>query len=181
VTVVVRTSSQSPPAGNTLTDGSHSGSRAARVPPAPPPLRSDPPVMLELDEPAVEVAPPPPSAKPHAAADWDDGLPQPATPPPARPGPTPIIDVSDPPRARTAQPAGPPTHAGTRPPVPAPPPRLGVPPVPSSRPTSPPTRGPTPPGATSPAVASPDSCPSCGRKIPGGPGQRYCMLCDKTF
>ena len=26
-----------------------------------------------------------------------------------------------------------------------------------------------------------DGCPGCGRKIPGSAGERYCMLCDKTF
>jgi hypothetical protein len=27
----------------------------------------------------------------------------------------------------------------------------------------------------------PDGCPGCGRTIPGTPGGRYCMLCDRTF
>src|SRR5205814_1031855 len=26
-----------------------------------------------------------------------------------------------------------------------------------------------------------DGCPGCGRVIPGTAGERYCMLCDKTF
>jgi hypothetical protein len=26
-----------------------------------------------------------------------------------------------------------------------------------------------------------DACPGCGRKAPGPPGQRYCMICDRTF
>lgn len=35
-----------------------------------------------------------------------------------------------------------------------------------------------------PAISPPkprDGCPGCGRAIPGSPGARYCMLCDKTF
>jgi Ca-activated chloride channel family protein len=30
-------------------------------------------------------------------------------------------------------------------------------------------------------VASADGCPGCGRKAPGVRGQRYCMVCDRTF
>lgn len=25
------------------------------------------------------------------------------------------------------------------------------------------------------------ACPSCGRKYPGSPGERYCLVCDRTF
>jgi hypothetical protein len=35
-----------------------------------------------------------------------------------------------------------------------------------------------------PSIAAPksrDGCPGCGRTIPGPVGQRYCMVCDKTF
>ncbi|HEV3384027.1 MAG TPA: hypothetical protein VG097_04390, partial [Gemmata sp.] len=27
----------------------------------------------------------------------------------------------------------------------------------------------------------PEACPSCGRKNPGRPGSRFCMLCDQTY
>lgn len=32
-----------------------------------------------------------------------------------------------------------------------------------------------------PAARDPDACPSCGRKNPGRPGSRYCMVCDQTY
>ncbi|MCS6866575.1 MAG: VWA domain-containing protein [Gemmataceae bacterium] len=35
--------------------------------------------------------------------------------------------------------------------------------------------------AIKPTVKNPNACPGCGRVIPGAPGQRYCMMCDKTF
>jgi hypothetical protein len=30
-------------------------------------------------------------------------------------------------------------------------------------------------------VSGNDNCPSCGRKSPGRPGERFCMICDRTF
>ncbi len=61
-------------------------------------------------------------------------------------------------------------------PVPAVPPRPPVPtamtkPVAAPRTTSTPT----------PSPREPDACPSCGRKNPGRPGNRYCMVCDQTY
>lgn len=35
------------------------------------------------------------------------------------------------------------------------------------------------PNITAPKPA--DGCPGCGRTIPGSSGERYCMLCDRTF
>jgi hypothetical protein len=38
--------------------------------------------------------------------------------------------------------------------------------------------------AQKPKIAAPKprgGCPGCGRAIPGDPGERYCMLCDRTF
>jgi Mg-chelatase subunit ChlD/predicted lipid-binding transport protein (Tim44 family) len=40
------------------------------------------------------------------------------------------------------------------------------------------------PVAVKPNITAPkpaDGCPGCGRMIPGAVGERYCMLCDKTF
>ena len=37
------------------------------------------------------------------------------------------------------------------------------------------------PAAGGPKPGDPDACPTCGRKSPGRPGARYCMVCDKTF
>lgn len=134
------------------------------------PASRQPPVILELDEPASTERPSPPRANPKATPDWDDGLPLPVTPPPARRGPVSIVDADNPPPIPPAKPTIPPRPAGTRPTAPtAPTTRSGAPPVP-------PRGGPSPPPAT-----TPDGCPTCGRKVPGNPGQRYCMVCDKTF
>jgi hypothetical protein len=43
---------------------------------------------------------------------------------------------------------------------------------------------PLPAAASKPKITAPkpsDGCPGCGRTIPGTAGERYCMLCDKTF
>jgi hypothetical protein len=61
-------------------------------------------------------------------------------------------------------------------------------PVPSA-PMSPPPPPPPPvplPSESKPHVApkpvvETNTCPSCGRKVPGLTGQRYCMVCDHTF
>jgi hypothetical protein len=39
------------------------------------------------------------------------------------------------------------------------------------------------PPAAKPAAGprDPDACPGCGRKNPGRPGARYCMMCDQTY
>ncbi len=44
--------------------------------------------------------------------------------------------------------------------------------APSARPSAP--TSPPPPRAT-------DACPTCGRKNPGRPGARYCVVCDQTY
>ncbi|MCE9564090.1 MAG: VWA domain-containing protein [Planctomycetes bacterium] len=69
-------------------------------------------------------------------------------------------------------------------------------PMPMPMPVSPPPAAPkpaaAPPRPTAPAPApvqaakpsgprDPDACPGCGRKNPGRPGARYCMLCDNTY
>jgi von Willebrand factor type A domain len=52
------------------------------------------------------------------------------------------------------------------------------PPPPPPPPAPPPQE--KPPAAPKPTVES-NCCPSCGRKVPGLTGQRYCMVCDHTF
>jgi hypothetical protein len=43
------------------------------------------------------------------------------------------------------------------------------------RPAAPPVTTPARPAATG------DGCPGCGRPVPGQRGQRYCIVCDRTF
>ncbi|MCS6865098.1 MAG: hypothetical protein RMJ56_12020 [Gemmataceae bacterium] len=136
-----------------------------------------PQMVLELDEPEGRVASPP-SSTVQPRSDWDDGLPLPAGPPSTRPAPTSIVEADNPPQVRPAQPPAP---APARPPAPAgasgsPPPRPSTIPIPPIRP-----KPPAPPGKPTPGTLAPEGCPSCGRKVPGRPGQRYCMVCDKTF
>jgi len=54
----------------------------------------------------------------------------------------------------------------------------------SSPPPPPPPPAPPPPEArpqpTQPATDT-NACPTCGRKVPGLTGKRYCMVCDHTF
>lgn len=90
----------------------------------------------------------------------DDGLPlpMPVSPPPAAP-PRPV-------------PPAPPVPA--RPPVPSAP--VARPPVPT-----PPAPKPAAAPAIKPTTRDPDACPTCGRKNPGRPGSRYCMVCDQTY
>ncbi|AWM41236.1 hypothetical protein GobsT_01470 [Gemmata obscuriglobus] len=116
-------------------------------------------------------APPIPKAKPAPKPldlDEDDGLPlpMPASPPPAAP--------------RAATPFAPPPV----PPRPSAPPLAGRPPAPQSPTARPPVAPvPTPPAAPAPKppTRDPDACPVCGRKNPGRPGSRYCMVCDQTY
>jgi|SRR5579883_512032 len=101
----------------------------------------------------------------------DDPLPLPvsASPPPSVPPPAP---------ARATPPPVPTAAAPARPPVPAaPPPRPTAPAAPPPRPAAPPAAAP----AIKPVTRDPDACPSCGRKNPGRPGTRYCMVCDQTY
>lgn len=113
---------------------------------------------------------PPPAPKPLGLDPFeDDPLPVPMPPPATPPRPTPV----DAPviQSRPVVTAAPP-----RPPVPA---SGSKPPVPPSTPPRPAS----PPPAAKPAAGprDPDACPSCGRKNPGKPGSRYCMLCDQTY
>jgi hypothetical protein len=84
---------------------------------------------------------------------FDDDSPAvaPASPPPA-------------PARPAAAPARPPLPTGARPPAPAA--------KPAAAPAAP---------AIKPATRDPDACPTCGRKNPGRPGNRYCMVCDQTY
>ncbi|MDY3559518.1 hypothetical protein R5W23_000511 [Gemmata sp. JC673] len=143
------------------------GAGAVTTPaPAPAPVPVPPPI-------APSPAPPPPA--PPAADDYDDGLPMPLVPPaPARRPVASILDLDDP-RPAPPKPVAPPAPAakavgpaaGPKPPVPPPP------------------RPPVPTAAKPPAIVAKDggadACPTCRRKIPGAPGARYCMVCDKTF
>jgi Mg-chelatase subunit ChlD len=68
----------------------------------------------------------------------------------------------------------PPPAAPVRPPVPT----TGArPPLPAPRPVM------VPAPAAAPVVGTgdPAACPTCGRKNPGRPGSRYCVVCDQTY
>ena len=90
------------------------------------------------------------------------------------------------------------TGSGTAPAAPAP--RHSPPPIPKAKPApvakpldidddlplpmpARPAPAPVPvQAAPKPASArDPGACPSCGRKTPGRPGARYCMVCDQTY
>jgi hypothetical protein len=95
----------------------------------------------------------------------DDPLPMPMSPPVAAPRPAPIASPRS--SAAAAPPAAPP-----KPPIP----------VGSAKPPAPPRPvSPTPAAKPATGPRDPDACPSCGRKNPGRPGSRYCMLCDQTY
>ena len=78
-----------------------------------------------------------------------------------------------PPPVATAKATPPPPPAGVNAKA-APPP----PPPSTARPASAGSKPAESPGAK-PKEA--DGCPSCGRKVPGNKGDRYCMVCDATF
>jgi hypothetical protein len=91
-------------------------------------------------------------------------------PPPPPPALKPLgLEFDDDPLPLPMSPAAPPRPA----PAAAP----GIPPPASPRPASSPPAAPKPPAGP----RDPDACPSCGRKNPGRPGSRYCMLCDQTY
>ena len=173
VTVVVRTggAANAPPLA------------ASRAPAMPPPLPvpakppAAPPVPPPIPAPAPVAKASPVPSKP-AEPDYDDGLPMPmGPPPPARPKATSILDIDDgPARPAAPKPPAPPAPAARSAAPPAP-----KPPVPTApKPAAPPAPKPPAP-AGGPKPGDPDACPTCGRKSPGRPGQRYCMVCDKTF
>jgi hypothetical protein len=118
--------------------------------------------------PSRSTAPPATSPKPLSL---DDDLPmEPVNrglTPPARPEQD-NRGLTPPARQEPAKPAParpPVPTAGAKPPVP----------TPSAKPQAPAT----PQAATGPR--DPDACPACGRKNPGRPGSRYCMMCDQTY
>jgi Mg-chelatase subunit ChlD len=125
------------------------------APPTPTPARPSAPVL-------PRPAPVPAKTKELEPLDLGpldlDPLPEPIAPPAPRPAAPP---------AAPAAPPRPPIPTGTKPtaPVAAPAPRP-APPPPAAKPAGP---------------RDPDACPSCGRKNPGRPGSRYCMLCDQTY
>jgi hypothetical protein len=168
VTLTVRTGTASAP-----------GDTAPRRPAAPPP-RPEPEPVPARPEAAKPAAPPPPAAMP--VPDFDDGLPMPiGPPPPPRPKAASILDADPVPAARGSRGSGaggssPP--APPRPPVPAPATAAAKPPAPPRPPA--PAAPPPNPAAAKPA-ADAGACPTCGRKSPGRPGDRYCVLCDKTY
>jgi Mg-chelatase subunit ChlD len=130
------------------------------------------PDKTKVGVPRPTKAPPLPRATPVATSTapkplgldpFDDPLPVPIPPAPVSasvipPKPAPVTPAAAPPRP-------PVPTAGSKPPAPAPPR-----PVSSSSAVK-----------QSPGPRDPDACPSCGRKNPGRPGARYCVLCDQTY
>jgi hypothetical protein len=98
---------------------------------------------------------------------------EPAAPPAAMPSPLPrpAVPPPSPDRPYPAQPSPAPARSGypDRP-------GTGLPPAATVKPVVPPA--PATGGQKAPAG---DGCPGCGRKVPGPPGKRYCMVCDRTF
>jgi hypothetical protein len=140
------------------TSGAPAPARSAPAPlPTPAPLAKP----QAASTPVMPTAPAKPQAPP---ADYDDGLPMPMSPPPpARPAAAPIFELDDaPPKPAATKPL--PAPPAPKPPVPA----VAKPPAPSAP-------------ASAPKAGDPDACPSCGRKVPGRPGARYCMVCDRTY
>lgn len=199
VTVIVRTGNTSAPAG-----GPPPRPPIAAKPALPPPLPTAVPQVVPRPVPPPSTVPAP--AKPSAApADYDDGMPMPMSPPPpARAGAKSILDIDDmlagpsrpAPKPTAPAPApkpAPPAARSVAPPVPVPrpptsaaqsmapaAPKPPAPPPPAARSIAPPAPKPPTAGPVT-AKASEDACPTCGRKINGKPGTRYCMVCDKTF
>ncbi len=85
------------------------------------------------------------------------------SPPPVR------ATAKSPPPVRTSVSPPPPPVAAPAPVRPAPTSGIAVPkPTPAAKPA--PSRPP-----------SPNGCPSCGRVAQGAPGQRFCVVCERTF
>jgi hypothetical protein len=163
VTVVVRTGA-----------GTAAPTPAAR--PAPPRLPTAAPVPAEVLPPDDDPFPIPvgpatarPAAKPLA---FDDDLPAPIPP---RPAPPPVPRPA-PPRPPVPTAARPPVPTAAKPPAP-----VAAPPRPPAPPPAPPKAPVSPPRPPAAGPRDPDACPTCGRKNPGRPGSRYCMLCDHTY
>jgi hypothetical protein len=148
-------------------------------PPAPPALPVPPvppPVVASAPPPKPPV--PPPAPKP-PANDYDDGLPMPMSPPPpARAATKSVLDLDDM-YSAPAPPKPAPVPAAPKPPVSAA--SAPKPPAPSAPPKPAAPAPPKPTASAPPKAGEPDACPTCGRKSPGKPGARYCMVCDRTF
>jgi Mg-chelatase subunit ChlD len=87
----------------------------------------------------------------------------PPAPRPAPPRPKPPV-ADDDPLPVAAAPSRP-AAVAPKPVAPAKPAAVAAPPRPAPK----------------PAAASPDGCPECGRANAGRPGQRYCVVCDRTY
>jgi hypothetical protein len=170
--------------------------------PAPPAPPTKPSTVPDYDDglPMPMTPPPPARAGATSILDIDDLLasapvrpiPKPAAPAAPAPGssapPAPAAKSMAPPAAKSIAPPAP------KPPAPAVPPAAKSMAPPAAKSMAPPApkppapaapKPPTPPanpGASiAPKSADADACPTCGRKIAGKPGTRYCMVCDKTF
>jgi hypothetical protein len=149
---------------------------ATAAPPAPPtgPRPATPPIPNAKPQAAA------PAAKQPTPMSLDDDLPMPipesvnrGLTPSARQEPAPPVPA---PAARPPVPT-----MGAKPPVPmAGAPNRGLTPPARQEPPKPatPQAAPTP---TAAKPRDPDACPSCGRKNPGRPGSRFCMMCDQTY
>lgn len=125
-----------------------------------------------------------------ALADDDDVLPLPGSPVP--PASAPVSASAPTPPLRRPPSWNPPPLPGSTPlsvspvssPAPGRPPASPTsPPTPPRRPATP-AAPPRPPAARTPATeetSSGEACPGCGRRNPGRPGHRYCMVCDRTY
>ncbi|MCI0702881.1 MAG: hypothetical protein L0241_17515, partial [Planctomycetia bacterium] len=153
------------------------------VAPKPDPMTADDDIPMPMP---MSSAPARPATK--SILDVDEGKPvprpEPAKPPaPASPAAARPAPVAPKPTAPPA-PMKPPAPASVKPPMPAPvaspaPSKPKAPPAPAAaKPPAP--AAPTVP-ASGPKVSDADACPTCGRKSPGAPGTRYCMVCEKTF
>lgn len=178
VTVVVRTGGAPAPAPT--------ASAPKAQPPVPPKASAPPPVPVPPPAPPqapVASAPPKPPVLPPApkppADDYDDGLPMPMSPPPpARAATKSVLDLDDM-YSAPAPPKPAPVPAAPKPPVSAA--SVPKPPAPSAPPKPAAPAPPKPTASAPPKAGEPDACPTCGRKSPGKPGARYCMVCDRTF
>ncbi|MCS6865102.1 MAG: vWA domain-containing protein [Gemmataceae bacterium] len=140
-----------------------------------PPVKPKPtPAPAPASRPAAPAAA---ASKPALAlADDEEVLPLPGSP------------VSSPQPVSVSVPTPPPRQPPTLkpPPLPGPGSPSGSSAPPRATPASPPPSAamPTPPVAR-PSAATPkapgDACPGCGRVNPGRPGNRYCMVCDRTY
>jgi hypothetical protein len=178
VTVVVRTGGAPVPAAPPPPAPPELPPKAPAPPALPVPPVVPPPVVASAPPPKPPVLPPAPKPP---ANDYDDGLPMPMSPPPpARAATKSVLDLDDM-YSAPAPPKPAPVPAAPKPPVSA----AGAPKPPApSAPPKPAAHVPAPPKPTAsapPKAGEPDACPTCGRKSPGKPGARYCMVCDRTF